>query len=736
METLRRRGKVGNSEIIVYLALVLLFSAGAEVACAMEVTPIDDFASSGVVGGPFNPPSKQYQLKNTGLDSLVWGIDKDAYWLDLDEEFGTLDPNETATVTVSINSNADTLPAGAHTDTLTFVDITNDQIQTREVVLTVIGLQGLLYVTPAENFESVGVIGGPFIPSSKEYLLTNIGGQSLFWGADVNEDWLELDDTFGSLDPSQSITITVSLTTTAATLPVDLYTDIVIFQDLTNTQEYTRDAILTVRPWLTFHVDVISGDDNNNGMSKESAFATIQKAIEVAGNGDWILVWPGVYQESINYLGKSITLTSAADAAILQAPNDDAVTMYTAEDANSVLTNFVIRNSDMAVFLDGASPTLKNLTIVNNEFGIGAYSDSEPDISNCIFWNNLEGDLFQCSARYSFTHDPNDAPSFYFSFDEGEGATVYDSIGNIQGLVNGANWVDGYVNGALSFDGNNDYVDMGASSSYKLMDDISVCAWVNRDSTGAILVIEGGSGESSVDNTIFWLDVYYGGSQEIQYAHEYGSGINAEHLFSGVPLNIWSHVVIVRDSDAKTVKAYIDAVDVGTFNYINQPENPASEVNMIIGGRTYGASYEKYFDGIIDEVMIFDRVLVPNEIEILYQIGLSGQGYEIVSPGFADPIGGDYHLLSQRGRYRPSTDDWILDKVTSPGVDGGDPTDYPSGERMPNGGRINMGAYGGTDYASMSDWPLAEDYNRDGRIDLDDFVRLAAAWLQTLPWAD
>lgn len=65
-------------------------------------------------------------------------------------------------------------------------------------------------------------------------------------------------------------------------------------------------------------------------------------------------------------------------------------------------------------------------------------------------------------------------------------------------------------------------------------------------------------------------------------------------------------------------------------------------------------------------------------------------------------IDGDYHLLSERGRYVPAYSLWTFDDATSPCIDAGDPTMGPSAERAPNGGRINMGAYGGTRQASMS----------------------------------
>jgi hypothetical protein len=60
---------------------------------------------------------------------------------------------------------------------------------------------------------------------------------------------------------------------------------------------------------------------------------------------------------------------------------------------------------------------------------------------------------------------------------------------------------------------------------------------------------------------------------------------------------------------------------------------------------------------------------------------------------------------------------WFLDEVTSPCVDGGDPNVNVSNEPMPNGGRINMGAYGDTAYASMSEWPIPDDVSPANRAE-------------------
>ncbi|MHC4682371.1 MAG: right-handed parallel beta-helix repeat-containing protein [Planctomycetota bacterium] len=65
-------------------------------------------------------------------------------------------------------------------------------------------------------------------------------------------------------------------------------------------------------------------------------------------------------------------------------------------------------------------------------------------------------------------------------------------------------------------------------------------------------------------------------------------------------------------------------------------------------------------------------------------------------------VRGDYHLRSQAGRWDPRTRSWVQDVLTSPCIDAGNPDSDWTAESWPNGGRINMGAYGGTPQASMS----------------------------------
>ena len=108
-----------------------------------------------------------------------------------------------------------------------------------------------------------------------------------------------------------------------------------------------------------------------------------------------------------------------------------------------------------------------------------------------------------------------------------------------------------------------------------------------------------------------------------------------------------------------------------------------------------------------------------------------------VNPVDPDPNKRDFHLQSRHGRYlpgntrerRPEPENWVLDSQTSPCIDAGDELKNPMQETMPNGGRINMGAYGNTPFAGKSPWPLPADLNYNGDVWLEDLLIFTENWL-------
>ena len=112
------------------------------------------------------------------------------------------------------------------------------------------------------------------------------------------------------------------------------------------------------------------------------------------------------------------------------------------------------------------------------------------------------------------------------------------------------------------------------------------------------------------------------------------------------------------------------------------------------------------------------------------QDGYLGTGNINQDPCFADLCDGNYHLQSQAGRWNPNTDSWVTDTNTSPCIDAGDPNSDWTAELWPHGKCINMGAYGGTAEASMSNSTASNIANLDNDVndvvdynDLDIFVK-------------
>ena len=184
------------------------------------------------------------------------------------------------------------------------------------------------------------------------------------------------------------------------------------------------------------------------------------------------------------------------------------------------------------------------------------------------------------------------------------------------------------------------------------------------------------------------------------------------------------------------------------------------ENNTIVQNFGYGVGVVAYGNGSIRNCIIWENspqdILhsMPSFSCIQDWIG-GGQGNIDTDPCFVNPghwedpcntpynhwddvwIDGDYHLKSQAGRWDANEGRWTKDEVTSLCIDAGDPHSPIGLEPFPNGGIINMGAYGGTAEASKSYFgePVCEtivagDINGDCTVNLKDFAIMAYHWLE------
>ncbi|MHC4148287.1 MAG: LamG domain-containing protein, partial [Planctomycetota bacterium] len=219
-------------------------------------------------------------------------------------------------------------------------------------------------------------------------------------------------------------------------------------------------------------------------------------------------------------------------------------------------------------------------------------------------------------------------PIAHWKFDEGEGITAYDSAGDNDGTIYGANWTDGQIGGALDFDGVDDYVDIGCQLIGEVDDSFTAMAWFKLAA----------GFDQDLPQTVLWQSGILG-------LRAYKRGvITADCLISGGWLTLSSGVTPVADTWYLVAETY-DAEDDILKVYVNGDEENStvcvplkrSEHSLLLGVQT-GDPHGNYMDGAIDDVRIYNRALSAEEIEQIYEEGLPGVAVDIRPESCPNPL--------------------------------------------------------------------------------------------------
>jgi len=221
----------------------------------------------------------------------------------------------------------------------------------------------------------------------------------------------------------------------------------------------------------------------------------------------------------------------------------------------------------------------------------------------------------------------------YWQLDEGSGITTHDFVGGNDGTIYGAEWTAGQVDGALVFDGIDDYVELGSPDS---LDDLplgnfTISAWIydeyNAGTTWGTVI-----GCYAYDHG--WSFRTFSNAEGDRFltfeAPHSGTWVRYYSVDGTIMQNTWYHVAAVWDANTKTAELYIDGAepsyqktDAGTGTY-NSDASRDKEI-----GRLQHVGGIHYVSGVIDEVAIFKRSLSAEEIQQIYERGLSGQGLPV-----------------------------------------------------------------------------------------------------------
>ncbi|PIO00515.1 hypothetical protein COT72_00365, partial [archaeon CG10_big_fil_rev_8_21_14_0_10_43_11] len=220
--------------------------------------------------------------------------------------------------------------------------------------------------------------------------------------------------------------------------------------------------------------------------------------------------------------------------------------------------------------------------------------------------------------------DPNLAAAY--TFDEAQGSVLHDLSGNgNDGTITGASWVGGYNGSALKFDGASNNIAVSAVSSIADVFDAggTISAWIYPESAG------GGSLGRLWDKSQHLAHVVVSGSNaRIQFNQAFSGGTNAWYTTAyAVPLDQWSHITLVYDSDSvsNSPAIYIDGVSESlTQSSSTTGTRTSDSANAFNLGNNAGGI--RGFDGRIDNLAIYNRTLSATEITDLYTNGFTAHG--------------------------------------------------------------------------------------------------------------
>lgn len=211
---------------------------------------------------------------------------------------------------------------------------------------------------------------------------------------------------------------------------------------------------------------------------------------------------------------------------------------------------------------------------------------------------------------YSFYDDSSVV--LHMPFEEGSGTFANDLSGkNNNGTISGANWTQGKIGKALSFDGKDDYINVSNSNSISFVDkSFTLESWIYPYSEGSASKMFICKGPYTVS---YCLNLYNDGSFYV-YSD---SGLTVISGATPTRFKEWNHIAAVWDATTKYVSLYIN----GQLSLVGSDGNGW---NMTRGDLTIGTVGYPY-NGTIDEVKIYNRALSADEIKREYERGNEGK---------------------------------------------------------------------------------------------------------------
>jgi hypothetical protein len=231
----------------------------------------------------------------------------------------------------------------------------------------------------------------------------------------------------------------------------------------------------------------------------------------------------------------------------------------------------------------------------------------------------------------------------YWKLDDGSGTTASDSSGNanhgtlLPAPPNGPVWTTGHLNGALEFDGTNDYVNVG-TSDFGATSEITIAFWVYATGSGTgyqTLIAR----NLSVHSFAVELSKT---TAKFRTVIRTAAGTNYLNSNAVLPPDSWHHFALTYRSGERVV--YVDSVRDNS-NALTGDLRPYASDTTTLGTNGVG----QFFRGRLDDVRIYSRALTAQEVEALFG-GAAFAGSATVASAQQQAGNGEGELASAKAK--------------------------------------------------------------------------------------
>ena len=276
------------------------------------------------------------------------------------------------------------------------------------------------------------------------------------------------------------------------------------------------------------------------------------------------------------------------------------------------------------------------------------------------------GSSVNLGVQSSTAPDLNSSLVAYYKFDEGNGSISYDSsVNNKNGTLaigsSSPTWdTNGHLNKALNFDGN-DSIRLAneiVSTSSIRVNGITYSAWIKPNNISGIQKIVGQKPSSGYsDLASGGLDISSGKARMIAYddnvAYKYATGNTTL-----IP-NRWYFITGIYNPLDKKIKIYVNGKFDGGETSITTFNRLISNDYNLIGSHNFTSNF---FNGLIDELKIYNYALTDDEIKQDYN-----QGSAISFGSSTQTIGGtttslEYCIPGDTTYCAPPVAEWKMDE--------------------------------------------------------------------------